>query len=637
MQYYEKNLSSLRKRSEEFACLIDKSVINIPFHLQETPDKQITASIIREDGKAVYLHSRHNPVKEADRTLEAFEKKPDIFIIGGFGLGYHVEAAVRKYPDIKILVLEKDISFIKYTMTVRDISAILENENVEYIVTEKGEEILEILQKCETRNIAVSILRLAKELYPDTYSNITRLVHSFVNSREINIATLARFQKLWTRNILNNAFHFTKYAGINTLYDKFAGVPIFIVASGPSLSKNIEELRRVKGKGLILAMNSAFRKLVDMGIIPDMVMAVDPQDIITKFFTGVYSPQTLLITEITVSKKIITPYPGSILFTSSVFKMGKWLEEYSSQKGEIDVGGSVATAAYGLAVRLGCSPVIFCGLDLAYPGGETHFQGSYFEDNWLNEADKINTAITLHKKFMRKHELMEVPSYYNENELLKTDRKFLMFLWWFESKFQSAKFPVIDATEGGAYKKGAIQMKLGDAVKKYCTREVDKSLLRGKLEIDYLVQSDKLAGDMKEITHELEKLKENADKGIRLSEKLYEMLSDNVLRQIPKPPEMDEILAELEDIDKIIQENEKMSAILSLAVQKTINNVTHNFDNCLSDAEKEHQELRIARQSIQLYEAVQESAEFNLVNFKKAIKRIRNELSKENQTIKSSG
>jgi hypothetical protein len=627
MDLYSLNIKALSKRSREFASELDKVMLPKEYDKIQTKSGDISASVCIDTGKKYLLHSKFDPKKEAERVFSSFDKMPQIIIMGGFGLGYQAEAALKLFKGIKILIVEKDISLFKLALSLRNLTHVISNPDIEFIISENGDEIIPILTELHTKNISISLHRPSYEIYPDTYKNIKKLVNSFVNSREINIATLSRFEKLWTKNILNNAYFFTKYAGVNRLFSKYENVPVFIVAAGPSLAKNFKELKKVGSKGIIIAVDTVFKRLVDEGIIPDIVMAVDPQDKITKFFEGVSSPSTLLVTEATVSKKIISNYSGNILFITSVFPMGSWLEGYSSDKGEIDIGGSVATAAYGLALKLGSSPIIFCGLDLAYPGGQTHFKGAYFEDNWLNEADKVNTAITLYKKFMNKHEFMEVPSYTDPASTVKTDRKFLMFLWWFESKFKLSPVPVIDATEGGAFKKNALIMSLKNAVSKYCTKEINKNILKYVTEENYKDKAEYLAGDMEGLIAALKNIKKLAVEALEPAEKLYLYLSDYILHKKERSKEIDTLLKTLDSFDEKIKEHKDVSNIISLAIQSTINNVMHNFDVNLSQPEKEHTELRVARQTIMLYDAIASSCDFNIHHFKRSLKRIRRELN----------
>ena len=48
-----------------------------------------------------------------------------------------------------------------------------------------------------------------------------------------------------------------------------------VVAAGPSLNKNIKELKKAKGKALIIIVDTAIKPLLNAGIVPDMFFIVD--------------------------------------------------------------------------------------------------------------------------------------------------------------------------------------------------------------------------------------------------------------------------------------------------------------------------------------------------------------------------
>ena len=52
-------------------------------------------------------------------------------------------------------------------------------------------------------------------------------------------------------------------------------VPAFVVSAGPSLNKNIKELRRAKNKSFIIAVDTAVKPLLQEGIVPDMFATLD--------------------------------------------------------------------------------------------------------------------------------------------------------------------------------------------------------------------------------------------------------------------------------------------------------------------------------------------------------------------------
>ena len=52
-------------------------------------------------------------------------------------------------------------------------------------------------------------------------------------------------------------------------------IPAIVVSAGPSLNKNIVELRKAKNKAFIVAVDTAVKPLVKAGIIPDLYVVVD--------------------------------------------------------------------------------------------------------------------------------------------------------------------------------------------------------------------------------------------------------------------------------------------------------------------------------------------------------------------------
>ena len=54
-------------------------------------------------------------------------------------------------------------------------------------------------------------------------------------------------------------------------------IPAVIVSAGPSLNKNVEELRKVKGHFFIVAVDTAVQSLLKRDIIPDLWVTIDPQ------------------------------------------------------------------------------------------------------------------------------------------------------------------------------------------------------------------------------------------------------------------------------------------------------------------------------------------------------------------------
>lgn len=56
-----------------------------------------------------------------------------------------------------------------------------------------------------------------------------------------------------------------------------ADIPVIIVSAGPSLDKNVKELRKAQGKAFIIVVDAALRTVLQAGVQPDIVCTIDPE------------------------------------------------------------------------------------------------------------------------------------------------------------------------------------------------------------------------------------------------------------------------------------------------------------------------------------------------------------------------
>ncbi|HEY8344014.1 MAG TPA: hypothetical protein VIL66_02355, partial [Bacillota bacterium] len=65
---------------------------------------------INQDGKSLYIHSKYNPIAEAEKFVAQFaeqdlHKYRHLFVYG-VGLGYHIEELARRYPHLVYTIYE---------------------------------------------------------------------------------------------------------------------------------------------------------------------------------------------------------------------------------------------------------------------------------------------------------------------------------------------------------------------------------------------------------------------------------------------------------------------------------------------------------------------------------------------------
>ncbi|HOP61883.1 MAG TPA: DUF115 domain-containing protein [Spirochaetota bacterium] len=409
----------------------------------------------------IKLHSAYNPIKEAERNVEAFNSgKCSVIIVSGIALGYHIAALKVKYPDIKIIALEKDpeVTVLCQKHNPSSLNGIPSIHSEQDLIP-----FFESIKLTEFKGIAHYIHRPSYQLNPQFYDNIISDMKLFISSRVSDLLTRFEFEKKWVKNIFLNMKWLGKVPGVSAFFDCFKGYPGIIVSAGPSLKKDIEYLRNLKNSAVIVCVDTAFKVLSKSGIEPHFVMTLDAQKYSFKHFTGVSFSESVLVSDIVSCPSVLNYYQGrKIISTTSKYyqdSSGKtirettpvmdWVENYIKSPGDIQSGGSVATSAFDLLLNMGCDRIILFGQDLAYSGREIHCSGTYHNDDWLPQINRFKNLDTINQNVIRKRKIKYVTKFDNNGKVI-SDFVFDLYKSWFEDSSAKIKVTVINSNSGGA-------------------------------------------------------------------------------------------------------------------------------------------------------------------------------------------
>ena len=609
-QIYRKNISVLKKNYPEIAEEIEKIKIPENFIFIETKTGKKTLQIKINKKESILLHSRYDPVKESENIINRFiQQNYDVLIIGGFGLGFLCKAALRTKNVKHILIIEKDIQIFKSALIANDISEIIKNPQVKFLF-EKNDEIpglSDYLLNIVTKKVFTLIHNPSAKIYPEFYLNLKNIIDSYLQRKNINIATLSRFQNLWVRNIFKNYKLFLEHKGIIHFFDKYKNVPVLIISAGPSLGENIELIKKNQNKFIIISVDSCFQTLIKNDIIPDFVITVDPQYINYKYFEYNKNFTPILVSEPSTFPLILQNYQGEILFFSSVFPFVKWLENFTEKKGEIDMGGSVSTTAFDFGNKIGGNPLILIGQDLAFIKEKTHTKGSYVEKYWTIRYSKFNTILNGIHRYVHNNLFIKIKS--NNGTMVNTDRRLMIFLAWFENKIKSLPqdIEVINTSIDGAKIEGMKVERFEKILNKFSFPDIQD--IKNQLKrFDSKIEKKKLTERLKNFSEKARIVKEriyqllpSIQKAIEQSEELYDCIKKQ------RKEKIDGILKSLDKIDKDINNHSDVTKFLSLLIQDRIHTIIEEYEDDLTDEERNNNDLKIARKSILLYKGIKES------------------------------
>jgi len=278
------------------------------------------------------------------------------------------------------------------------------------------------------------------------------------------------------RNLTANLHRYAAGATVNELQDAASGFPAVCVGAGPSLARNVALLTdpEVRRRVVVITAQTMLKPLLDRGIRPDFVTALDYHEISTRFYEGLPDlPDVTLVAQPLVHPAVLDCFPGPIRLTQSHF-LDVLLGDQARPIVSMPYGATVSHLSFYLAQHLGCDPVILVGMDLGFSDGLYYFPGTAIHDVWAPELGPFNTLemmewqrIVRHRGLLQKlNDIHGRPIY--------SDDQMLTYLKQFERDFANAPQTVLDATEGGLPKQHARSVALSEALSRHATRPVPK-------------------------------------------------------------------------------------------------------------------------------------------------------------------
>lgn len=341
-------------------------------------------------------------VSSFDPELEARRAVPDcsgadFIVLPSLGAGYLVEAVVARYPDVPVVVAEGDPAWASEVFEHRDLSALWSLPFVTLLLGPDPSVVGDFLESWACASVVVVPWRPTAVQEAAWHQAVEDQVAGAQARARVNPVTSARFGDLWRRNLAKNEAWSREHGvrAVASLAGQGRGAPAVIAAAGPSLADSLDWLTDHRGQYLLLAVDTAWPALAARGLEPDVLLVLDGQYWNSRHVDRDPPRRTLVVTEMVGPPRAFRMAPERTLVTAtSVPLLRRREEELWGDLGALASGGSVATAAWSLALLLGCVEVGFAGLDLGYPRGLSHVPGSQFEEAIHRRAHRLVPAET---------------------------------------------------------------------------------------------------------------------------------------------------------------------------------------------------------------------------------------------------
>lgn len=463
----------------------------------------------------IRLNSIYSPKKEAKKWSEQFnfENLNVSIIMFGIANGIFAKQLLNKMKDDAVAVLfEPDSDLYIYCLENFDMTDIIIEKRVcIYVKNINGKELASwVRNNLNATMISTQIVcsyPKFEDIYPVEAEKFKNVIKQKYELETIVSFALKDNYKLGIKNTLNNL----KFIKESNYSAEFIGkipnnIPVIIVSAGPSLDKNIDELKKAYGKSIILATDTAVKYLGKHKVKYNAIVSID---IIKdeKNLNGVDCREYPIFIGQQSNYRILGLNKGRKIWMISSEFMCRLYKKHGLKYSAWSNGGSVATEAFNLAKEFGTKTIVLVGQDLAFSGESTHAGN-------ITDIDKYEDV-----------DIKYVDDIYGNK--IKSRSDWVRYLNWFEDEIARLEdaIEVIDATEGGAKIQGTKIMKLSDVIDKYCKVKFDFNELVDKLPKTFSEQKYvAVANDLMNLRNELEEIENKAKYGLDLSDKMLSML-----------------------------------------------------------------------------------------------------------------
>ncbi|MFQ5443696.1 MAG: motility associated factor glycosyltransferase family protein, partial [Nitrospinales bacterium] len=472
----------------------------------------VNVTRIFPDGTKKALHSSYDPVKEASRFIDSCGTDDSLnFIVGGFGLGYHLIELVQRVPrQSRIVIFENDPEMLVIALMHNDLGKVLEHPGISIHVGIAPNDLPQVLSRDKTSFtingfVPITFSPLIVTEF-DYYQALHAKLDQLIQETWIDLKTHAAFSKLFYKNLTHNFSHLVRSPGVQNLQNQLSGFPAIIVSAGPSLDKNISLLKDVAERSVLIAVATALKPLLEANVEPDFVVAIDPDDTTINAFDLNSAPEkTWLLYDPCIPSTIPKIFNNKNIVVESNFFLAQWIANFSPVRGTLGKTFSVAHTAFLFAKHLGCSPIILVGQDLAFTHHRMHCTASFFYQKNLDSITSDMTLVSQEKKNYQKYLKALKPATDLHGEVVTTTLSMDTYKNVFAEEIQKG-ISVINATEGGIPIPGATNLCLREASYIHCNQYIKQkeNLIRRKLKVPH--SSGKLYPALEETNLRFKKL-----------------------------------------------------------------------------------------------------------------------------------
>lgn len=354
-------------------------------------------------GRSRYIHSRYDPLREAQRLAS---QQDGFVVLLGTGCGYLTSELDRNPQVCGVLAVEPSPQVGRLLLTELPLDHLSNlTSKVRLRFLEAPEELLPLLFAFYLPMLDGRISLIVTEGYEDLVQ-----VEAFRTSFRDGVAqvtanywTMARFGRSWTLNIGRNCRTLSNRRNQDV---GLLGAPerkperLILAGAGPTLAlldpvrPTIAETGREKGT-LLAAADTALPSLRQHGIQADIVLSIDAQSATYHHYLPYPGPQPRMVLADLTSAPLLSRRGLPVAYFGGGHPLAELLlREEPDRLSPSTEGGNVGYTLLSMAAILGSREALLYGLDFAYLRGAPYARGTYLDRYFLSHSSRLDPLAT---------------------------------------------------------------------------------------------------------------------------------------------------------------------------------------------------------------------------------------------------
>ena len=464
--FYEKNLSALEKINPELYQDLKQIDSNSRFEVFQGDDEHAINIFDTETNLTLY----DNPIDELKDKKKEYEKLREYPFLYFFGLGngFEIKFLLANIKLERLIVIEPEIELIYILLNLHDFSNVLKSYRLIILPLEQltfglsidifGNHKSRFYAKVYTLHIMQPFYETYKEDINNTNQLLIKALHhvASVSGNDVTDSIIG------VEHHIKNLPLMLKSAKFSELKTKKNTDVAVIVSTGPSLHKQLSLLKKYQNHITIISVDASLPILEKYDIKPDIVTSIERVPLTAKFFENTSDDFQKDIIFLSVSlqhKRVLNAIKGTKVLVMRPFRYNRYFE--LDKYGYLGSGMSSANLAHELSIAMGYKTCILIGQDLAFAKDGT----SHSKEHVFGTRDVDN----------KKTEAIDVKAYGNDGFVVSTT-PWIMFKNYFEQSIEYSRevMSTINATEGGAYIEGSIELPFKVALQENIVKDRDK-------------------------------------------------------------------------------------------------------------------------------------------------------------------